>query len=107
MPIVGRTLAVRGELEMEPTRYRNRRMELRTTLEERELIERAAEARGLDLTSFIVPTVCAAASAILADRDLFKLDDAAMIAWEELNTRPSRSLPGLLALAERPSPFIE
>jgi uncharacterized protein (DUF1778 family) len=36
------------------TRTRNKRLEVRTTTEERELIDRAADSAGTDLTSFVV-----------------------------------------------------
>ena len=35
----------------------------------------------------------------------FELDTAAAEAWEALNARPARDLPGLRRLMERPSPF--
>ena len=37
----------------------------------------------------------------------FELDTAAAEAWEALNARPARDLPGLRRLMERPSPFDE
>ncbi|MFT4189235.1 MAG: DUF1778 domain-containing protein [Aeromicrobium sp.] len=88
-------------------RRRNRRMELRTTDEERELIDRAVAASGTDLTDFVVTHVSDAARRVLADRHVFELDDDALAAWEELNDRPARELPGVAALFRRPSPFSE
>ena len=54
-------------------RRRSKRLELRTTLEERELIERAAEVSGSDLTEFVLTHASDAARRILADRDRFQL----------------------------------
>ena len=82
-------------------------MELRTTPEERELIDRAAEIAGSDLTDFVVRQACEAARQVLADRDRFELDPKALAAWQALNARPARALPGLRRLMERPSSFSE
>lgn len=88
-------------------RRRSRRLELRTTPEERYLLDRAADVTGADLTSFVVAHACDAARRVLADRQTFQLDDPTLLAWEELNGRPARDLPGLRRLMERPSPFTQ
>jgi uncharacterized protein (DUF1778 family) len=87
------------------SRKRSRRMDLRTTPEDRELIDRAVAATGTDLTDFVVTHVTAAARRVLADRDHFELDDDAVEQWAAINARPARELPGLRQLMERPSPF--
>ena len=89
------------------SRRRSRRMELRTTPEERDLIDRAVATTGADLTDFVVTQACDAARRVLADRDRFELDEAALVAWEALNARPSRDLPGLRRLMRRASSFSE
>jgi uncharacterized protein (DUF1778 family) len=89
------------------TRRRSRRLELRTTPEERDLIDRAAEAAGTDLTDFVIGQACDGARRLLADRNRFELDPKAVAAWEALNARPAHTLPGLRRLMERPSPFSE
>lgn len=88
-------------------RRRSRRMELRTTDEERALIDRAVAVSGTDLTEFVVAHASEAARRVLADRQSFELDPDALAAWEELNSRPVRELPGLAALFRRPSPLAE
>lgn len=88
-------------------RRRSRRMELRTTEEERALIDRAVAASGTDLTEFVVAHASEAARRVLAERQSFELDADALAAWEELNSQPARELPGLAALFRRPSPFAE
>ena len=93
-------------MQTEPRR-RSRRMELRTTPEERDLIDRAVATTGADLTDFVVTQVCDAARRVLADRDRFELDASALEAWEAVNARPARELPGLRKLMQRPSPFSE
>jgi uncharacterized protein (DUF1778 family) len=90
-----------------PTRARNRRLEVRTTSEERDLIDRAAEAAGTDLTSFVVTHLTDAARQVLADRDHFTLAPEAAAEWERINRRPAKELAGLRRLVERPSPFTE
>ncbi|MDA8185635.1 MAG: DUF1778 domain-containing protein [Actinomycetota bacterium] len=89
------------------SRRRSRRLELRTTPEERELLDRAVAEMGTDLTDFVVSQATDAARRVLADRDHFVLDPKAALAWEEINSRPARDLPGLRRLVERPSPFSE
>jgi uncharacterized protein (DUF1778 family) len=89
------------------TRRRSRRMELRTTPDERDLIDRAVAATGTDLTEFVVDNVVAAARRVLADRDQFTMDADAAAAWDAINRRPARDLPGLRRLMQRPSPFAE
>lgn len=88
-------------------RRRSRRLEVRTTPDERDLIERAVQARGGDLTEFVVGTAVEEARRVLADRDVFVLDSDQRAAWQALNTRPARELRSVRALLERPSPFLE
>ena len=89
------------------TRRRDRRMELRTTAEERDLIDRAVAVTGGDLTEFVVTHAYQAAQRVLADRDDFALDPGAAKEWEEINSRRARDLPGLRRLMQRPSLFRE
>lgn len=80
-------------------------MELRTTDEERALIDRAVAAEGTDLTEFVVHNALVAARRVLADRADFVIDDVAVAAWDAANSRRARDLPGLRRLMQRPSPF--
>lgn len=89
------------------TRRRSRRLELRTTPDERELIDRAVAATDTDITEFVVTNAVEAARRVLADRDRFALDADALEAWEAVNARRARDLPGLRGLMKRPSPFAE
>jgi uncharacterized protein (DUF1778 family) len=89
------------------TRRRSRRLELRTTPDERDLIDRAASMTAMDLTEFVVGSAVEAARRVLADRDHFELDGRAVEAWDAINTRRARDLPGLRRLMGRPSPFAE
>lgn len=87
------------------SRRRSRRLELRTTADERDLIDRAAAVAGSDLTEFVVTNAVDAARRLLAEREGFELDEGAIEQWEALNARPARDLPGLRRLMDRPSPF--
>lgn len=89
------------------TRARDRRLEVRTTTQERELIDRAAKASGTDLTSFVVEQLTEAARRVLADRDQFALTADAAAEWDRINRRSAKDLAGLRRLMARPSPFAE
>ncbi|WP_415847939.1 DUF1778 domain-containing protein [Tsukamurella ocularis] len=82
-------------------------MELRTTDEERRLIDRAVTASGTDLTDFVISHASDAARRVLADRQTFVLTPEARAEWDDVNSRPARELAGLAALFRRPSPFAE
>lgn len=90
-----------------PIRTRDRRLEVRTTAEERDLIDRAAVAAGTDLTSFVVTHLTDAAREVLANRDRFVLSAEAAAEWDKINRRPAKELAGLRRLMQRPSPFAE
>ncbi len=92
---------------MSTTRLRNERLEVRTTEDERSLIDRAVAEQGTDLTEFVISNLTVAARRVLADRTEFRLDQEAAEAWDAVNRRRGRDLPGLRRLMERPSPFTE
>lgn len=89
------------------SRRRNRRLDLRTTTEERDLIDQAVAVTGTDLTDFVITSAYQAAQRVLADRDRFELDGTSLKEWEAINSRRAHDLPGLRRLMERPSPFGE
>jgi uncharacterized protein (DUF1778 family) len=89
------------------SRRRSRRLELRTTPDERDLIDRAVAASDTDVTDFVISNAVEAARRVLADRDRFDLDARAAEAWDAINARPARDVPGLRRLMDRPSPFAE
>ena len=94
-------------MEESGSRARSARLEVRTTPEDRRLIDEAVSACGMSLTEFTVSNLRTAARQVLADRTEFVLDADAQQAWEELNRRPARDLPGLRDFMSRPSPFAE
>ena len=86
-------------------RMRSERLEVRTTKDERALIDRAAAEQGTDLTEFVISNLTVATRRVQADRTEFVLDAEAAEAWDEINRRRARDLPRLRRLMERPSPF--
>lgn len=90
---------------MATTRTRSERLEVRTTKDERSLIDRAVAEQGTELTEFVVSNLTVAAQRVLADRSRFVVDAQAAEAWEAVNRRRPRELPGLRRLMERPAPF--
>jgi uncharacterized protein (DUF1778 family) len=88
-------------------RTRSERIEVRTTPEDRSLIDRAVAAADTDLTSFVMSNLTVAARRVLADRTEFALDAKDRAAWDAVNDRPPRDLAGLRALMDRPSPFTD
>jgi uncharacterized protein (DUF1778 family) len=81
-------------------------LEVRTTPEERALIDRAVAEQGTDLTEFVISNLTVAARRVLADRSEFTLDPRAAEVWDQVNSRRGRDLPGLRRFMERPSPFV-
>ncbi len=81
------------------------RIELRASAADRDLLDRAAAALSTDRSSFVLTHVRLAAQRVLADREHFMLDAAGQDEWEGINSRPARTLSGLVRLLQRPSPF--
>ena len=100
MPYIGRTM------QADQNRRRNERIEVRATPEDRALIDRAVAAAGTNMTGFVLSSVTTAARQVLADRTEFVLSPETADAWEAINERPARDLPGLRVLMQRPSPFV-
>lgn len=88
-------------------RVRSERLEVRTTPEDRALIDKAVAASGTDLTDFVVTNLTVASRRVLADRTEFALGPEGRQAWERINRRRARSLDGVRELLERPSPFTD
>ena len=86
-------------------RKRDHRLEVRTTAEERSLINQAVEVSRTDLTTFALTALLEASRHTLADRLEFGLTADQAAEWDRLNAMPARELPGLLRLMERTSPF--
>ncbi|CAG4912571.1 unnamed protein product, partial [Acidithrix sp. C25] len=83
------------------------RMDLRTTPDERRLIDRAVQECSSDLVNFVISQACEAAQRVLADRDSFVLDGEVLEEWNRINAGPTRDLLGLCQVPQRPSSFVE
>ena len=92
-------------MHVDQNRRRSQRIEVRATPEDRALIDRAVAAAGTSVTAFVLSSVTTAARQVLADRTEFVLSPEAADAWDAINERPARNLPGLRELMQRPSPF--
>ncbi len=86
---------------------KDQRLVFRTTAENRALFARAAEASGTDLSGFANEQLRVAAQRILADRTTFVFSAVEAALRDELTERPARDVPGVRALLERPSPFVD
>ncbi|MBO0833708.1 MAG: DUF1778 domain-containing protein [Actinobacteria bacterium] len=84
---------------------RTDRIALRVTTVDKSLIYRAAEACDLNVSEYAVSHLVADARRVLADRSVFRLDDAAWAGWEAINDGPARDLAGLRDLMSRASAF--
>ena len=93
-------------MQVDQNRRRSQRIEVRATPEDRALIERAVAVAGTSVTAFVLSSVTTAARQVLADQTEFVLSPEAADAWDAINERPARDLPGLPELMQRPSPFI-
>lgn len=81
------------------------RLAVRLSEQQRELIDRAAGAEGRTVTDFTVRAAVAHARDVLADRQLFLLDDAAWAELNEILDRPTARHPRLEKLFDTPPIF--
>lgn len=86
---------------------KDQRIEFRTSVSDRDLFARAAEATGVPLSTFANDELRIAAQRVLADRTRFVLDSQSQRAWDEIMDRPAREVEGLRELLGRPSPFVD
>jgi uncharacterized protein (DUF1778 family) len=82
---------------------RTRRLNLRTSAQQEDLMRRAAEERGESLTSFIIHSACAEAELTLADQRHFSLDADQWKAFVAALDRPAQPKPRLRRLFSEPS----
>lgn len=86
-------------------RERSERLEVRLTVQEKALIDQAVKTLGQDETTFVVSELILAAKRVLAHQERRMLNDHERETWERLNDGPARTLPGVVKLLSRPSPF--
>jgi uncharacterized protein (DUF1778 family) len=87
------------------TALKDSRLHVRLSSEQDALIRHAAEAEGKNLTDFSVEALVGHARAVLADRRLFRLDDAAWTEFQALLDAPVRSNPRLEKLLATTPPW--
>ena len=88
-------------------RTRSSRITVQVTPKDRALVDRAVVALDIDLTTFVIAELTAAARRVLADRTAFVLDDQQRVAWEAINDRNPRDIAGLRSCMDRPAPFVD
>jgi uncharacterized protein (DUF1778 family) len=82
---------------------RTRRLNLRTSEQQEELMRRGAQQRGESLTDFIIRSACAEAEQALADQRRFSLNVEQWNAFVAALDRPVQSKPRLRRLLTEPS----
>ncbi|MEB3033848.1 type II toxin-antitoxin system TacA family antitoxin [[Mycobacterium] nativiensis] len=81
------------------------RLTARLTPDQDAIIRYAAELTGTDITNFTITTLLARAAAILADRRMFILDDAAWAEFNAMLDAPVSPKPRLEKLFSEPTVF--
>jgi uncharacterized protein (DUF1778 family) len=86
---------------------KDRRIEVRVTGAQRELIERAAVLQGRTLSDFTADTLTERAEEVIRrDREL-RVDEEAFAAFSTALDAPAQSIDGLAELFRHPSVFID
>jgi uncharacterized protein (DUF1778 family) len=83
------------------TDRRETRITMRVAPKDKALIERAAEARSLSVTDYMITIARADAERTLVERCVFTLDDDAFRRLNEILDRPVQDNPRLTAMLER------
>ena len=86
---------------------KSERFAVRLTADQDAVIRAAAEAQGVDLTTFTVTAALAHAQNVLADRRLFILDEGAWDAFLERLDQPATRIPPLEQLFAEQSVFTD
>lgn len=84
---------------------RKERFSIRTTPEEKSLVERAAEVSRMNMSQFVIQAAVRSAESVLADQTRFTLDHEQWAAFSEALDRPDRQIEPLKEAASRKSPF--
>ncbi len=83
------------------------RLAVRLTPDQDSLIRDAAAASGQSLTDFVTTAAVSRAQDALADRRVFRLDDAAWAEFTAILDRPARPIPELTMLLNERAPWDE
>jgi uncharacterized protein (DUF1778 family) len=82
----------------ETSRRKQARLAVRLTPDQDALIRDAAAVSGQSLTDFVTAAAVTRAEDTLADRPVFRLDDAAWTEFSAILDRPARRIPELAKL---------
>lgn len=91
----------------EATRRKQARIAVRLTPEQDALIRDAAAVCGQSLTDFVTMAAVTRAEDTLADRRVFRLDDAAWTEFSAILDRPAQRIPELARLLSEGAPWDE
>jgi uncharacterized protein (DUF1778 family) len=88
---------------MAATALKTERIDIRTTAAVKDTLQRAAAVAHKNVSEFLLDAGMVAAVDTLADRRVFKLDDAQWRAFQEALDRPVQHKPRLAKLLSEPS----
>ena len=91
----------------ETTRRKQARLAMRLTPDQDALIRDAAAVTGQSLTDFITLAAVTRAEDTLADRRVFRLDNAAWAEFTAILDRPAQRIPELAKLLNERAPWDE
>ena len=89
----------------EDTRRKHARLAMRLTPDQDALIRDAAAVTGQSLTDFVTSAAVTRAEDTLADRRVFRLNDAAWAEFTAILDRPAKRIPELVSLLNEPAPW--
>jgi len=89
----------------EATRRKDARLAMRLTPDQDALIRDAAATTGQSLTEFVTTASVTRAEETLANRRVFRLDDAAWAEFAAILDRPAERIPELAKLLNKPAPW--
>jgi len=85
------------------TERKTERIDIRTTLAAKEVLQQAAAAAHKNVSEFLLDVGLAAAKEVLPDRQLFQLNDEDWQAFQEVLDRPVQKKPRLVRLLSESS----
>lgn len=87
------------------TESKSERIDLRTTANVKRVLQEAAAAKSKTVTEFVLDVALTEAAEVLAERRLFRLDEAEWAAFMTALDAPTKPRPRLEALLREPSVF--
>jgi uncharacterized protein (DUF1778 family) len=84
---------------------RGETINLRASMKQKVLIDRAAEALGRSRSDFMLDSACREAESVLLDRRYFALSEEAFARFTSILDRPPKDNPGLRRLLRTKAPW--